>query len=294
MSEMRRCPACDATVSRSVGIKNDRMVNACNGCGTWFADCEQSAPAGHYDDYYSDDANRATPSFVQKRLDEIVSAFAAHRSNNRLLDVGFGSGALLDAAARAGWEVHGVEVSAAAVQHVRGQHPNVREGLLEDVHYPDQWFDVVIASEILEHLSDPTKFLTEIRRILRPGGLLWATTPHGRGISARLLGTEWSVVYPPDHMQLFSVAGMRRLMRRVGFRRMRIATHGADPVEIANAIRKRLRPKPVEVPIHRLNSLQPLNRVFVETRSGRVTKTVINGVLNAARLGDSLKIFAEA
>ena len=294
MTEVRRCPACEAVVARPLGSKNNHVLRACARCGTWYAECDEPAPVDHYDDYYADEANRSLPSFVQSRLDEILAGFAPHRSNNRLLDVGFGSGAILDAAARAGWDVHGVEVSASAVRHVREKHPNVREGRLQDARYPDQWFDVVIASELLEHLSDPTQFLGEIRRILRPGGLLWATTPHARGVSARLLGTRWSVVYPPDHMQLFSVKGIKALLSRVGFQQMRVATHGADPIEIAHSIRKRLRPRTVEVPIHRLNSLQPLNRAFVETRSGRVTKKLINGVLNAVRLGDSLKIFAEA
>ena len=77
-------------------------------------------------------------------------------------------------------------------------------------------FDVVIASEVLEHVLDPHAMLVEILRVLRPGGLLWATTPHGRGISARLLGLEWSNVCPPEHLQLFSVAGICR--RQAGSR----------------------------------------------------------------------------
>lgn len=291
-AQHRHCPACDATAARSIGAKNEHVLNACAHCGTLFAECEASAPADLYDDYYRNEQHVAVSSFMQTRMDEIVASFARYRATNRLLDVGFGGGAILDAAARAGWDVHGIEVSASAVEHARAHHPNVLQGRLEDAGYADAFFDVVIASELLEHLDNPTVFLAEILRILRPGGVLWATTPHGRGVSARLLGTEWSVVHPPDHLQLFSVHGAHALMRRAGFRRTRIRTTGADPLEIARSIRNRIRRTHEEA--HRVNSLQPLNRVMIETRSGRTAKTVVNALLNATRLGDSLKILAEA
>ena len=48
--------------------------------------------------------------------------------------------------------------------------------------------------EVIEHVADVSALLAASRRLLRPGGALYVTTPHGRGISARLLGTSWSVV----------------------------------------------------------------------------------------------------
>lgn len=230
---------------------------------------------------------------MEKRLEQIIGRFDRYRKTNRLLDVGFGGGSMLDAAARAGWAVDGVEISARAVELVRRRHPTVARGAIEEAHYPDGRFDVVIASELIEHLNDPLAFLAHVHRILRPGGLLWATTPHGRGITARVLGSGWSVISPADHLQLFSVSGVRTLLGRAGFRRSRVDTHGADPTEIARAFRQRRRPAMNREPFNRVESLQPLNRVFVETRSGAVAKSVINAILNGTRLGDSLKIFAE-
>jgi SAM-dependent methyltransferase len=170
----------------------------------------------------------------------------------------------------------------------------VKQGFLEEVRYPDAHFDVVLASELLEHLYDPDVFLREILRITRPGGLFWATTPHGRGVSARILGTDWSVIHPPEHLQLFSVRGMRTMLDRVGFHGSRIDTHGTDPLEIVRVLKRRVKRGGEETPVHRVNALQPLNRAFVERRSARAAKSMINAALNAARLGDSLKVFAEA
>jgi 2-polyprenyl-3-methyl-5-hydroxy-6-metoxy-1,4-benzoquinol methylase len=64
----------------------------------------------------------------------------------------------------------------------------VFHGEIEDAGFDDDRFDVVVLSEVVEHLTDPRTLLNEVHRILRPGGLLWATTPNGSGLSWRLLG----------------------------------------------------------------------------------------------------------
>lgn len=287
---MRVCPGCTSERSLTFGTKSGLVVKQCARCATLYSD---SAPAAEdfYDDYY---AHTDVPEFFNLRLDQIVGRFSRYRQSNRLLDVGFGAGSMLDAAARAGWDVHGVEVSGRAVEDVTRRHSNVRKATLAEARYPDAHFDVVLASELLEHLEDPAGFAREVMRILRPKGLLWATTPHARGIAARVLKMEWSVISPADHLQLFSIRGVRMLMARAGFRRTHIDTHGADPTEIARALRQKIQPRKAAEPFNRVESLQPLNRIFIQTRSGSAAKKVINGILNAGRLGDSLKIFAEA
>ena len=75
-------------------------------------------------------------------------------------------------------------------------------GTLKDAGFDDGQFDVITASEILEHLDDPLGELTEIARILRPGGLLWATTPSARSLSFRVMKERWTVISPPEHTQL--------------------------------------------------------------------------------------------
>ena len=287
----RICPACHSDSARPAGLKAGHQMKRCGRCKTLYADCQQAASTALYDDYYADPANLQVPAYMATRLDQIVRAFAPYRKNNRLLDVGFGGGATIAAAQRAGWDVHGVEVSPSAVRHVRSHCANVKQGFLEDASYPDHHFDVVLASELLEHLYDPDLFLREIHRIVRPGGLFWATTPHGRGLSARALGTEWSVVHPPEHLQLFSVAGVRAMLHRTGFAVANIDTHGMDPHEL---LRRLKRPSANQQPVHRVNSLQSLNQAAVESVRGRVAKKIVNTALNITRLGDSLKVFATA
>ncbi len=176
-------------------------------------------------------------------------------------------------------------------------------GELEKASYPDGHFDVVIASEVFEHVRDPKAMVGEIARVLRPGGLLWATTPHGRGISARMLGNKWSIVCPPEHLQLFSVAGIRRLLASAGFRQVKVATHGANPFEILHSFRGRAESTSPDngagagatggEQFNRVESNYQLNEFLTDSPSRKVLKGALNSLLNAGRIGDTLKIRAE-
>lgn len=301
----RDCPACGSRRASARGSKNGFDLLSCDSCATLYTASLPGAGGGEdYDAYYTDE-NLSAPDFIARRLDEIVATFAPYRRSNRLLDVGCGAGSFLEAAARAGWEAHGVEVSRPAVEHVRRLGFEVFAGELERANYPDGHFDVILASEVLEHVPDPRAMLGEVARLLRPGGLLWATTPHGRGVSARALGPRWSVVSPPEHLHLFSVASIRRALGEAGFRRVRIATHGTNPYEIVNGLRRRAEvaaeggaaeggaAATAHAGFDRVATSYRLNEFLSERPSRRAVKRVLNGLLNATRLGDSLKVRAE-
>lgn len=267
---------------------------SCKGCRTLYT---SQLPSGEmaedYDSYYSAE-NLSAPDFINRRLDELIAGFAPYRQNTRLLDVGFGAGTLLEAARRGGWDARGVEVSKSAVEHVRGLGFDVFCGTLQEAQYPDAHFDVVTASEVLEHVPDPQAVLNEISRVIRPGGLLWGTTPHGRGLSAKMLGLKWSVVSPPEHLQLFSRSGMKKMLTEAGFRQARVATEGVNPYELLQALRGR---RPVgatgEQSNARVESAYSLNEALMASPSRRLLKSALNNLLNLGRIGDSLKIWAE-
>jgi SAM-dependent methyltransferase len=279
---VRPCPACGAREPRPFGEKNAHRLVRCGRCATLHT-AEEVQKA--YEDGYAEEPE--VPQFLSARLDDIVARFAPARRSGRLLDVGFGGGELLDAARRAGWSVSGVEVAGPAVAHARRRGIDAFHGRLHEARYDAGSFDVVVVSELVEHILDVRPLLDEVRRVLRPGGLLWGTTPHGRGLSARLLGASWSVVSPPIHVQLFSVAGLRALLRGAGFRDVAIAAEGFNPRELLHRVRGgTMRGR------DRIDAAYKLNAFFEERRGRRALKRAINGALSALRLGDSLKISA--
>jgi len=246
-----------------------------------------------YTGFYLNADELSPPAFVNTRLEEITAEFSPYRENNRLLDVGCGAGNLLQAARKNGWNAQGLDVSAGAVKHVRSLGFEVFEGELQDAGFPSGHFDVVTAAELLEHMFDPRPLLNEVARVLRPGGLFWTTTPHARGLSGRVLGLKWRCVWPPEHLQLFSVRGLTKLLREAGFRRLRIKTTGGNPIEIIHAMGgAKSAPKTVDQHFDRVATSYQLNETMMKSRSRRALKNTVNGLLNLSRLGDSLKVFA--
>lgn len=103
----------------------------------------------------------------------------------RVLDVGCGNGALSFPLAAIGCAVVGVDVDAASIEHCRthGFYPNARfvhtRGRLEEVVGP---FDLIVCSEVLEHLDAPDPLILAMRDKLAPGGRLFVTVPNGYGL----------------------------------------------------------------------------------------------------------------
>jgi len=287
------CVACGSKESQPLGVKNELELLRCRRCSTIYTPYSPWYSSEFFYEVYYPEQSLAPPAFVQTRLEEITAGFSRYREQNRLLDIGCGAGGLLVAARKNGWDAQGLEVAEQAIGYVRNLGFEVFQGELQQAEFPSEHFDVITAAEILEHLSEPRVLVQEVARVLRPGGLFWATTPHARGLSARVLGLKWRCVWPPEHLQLFSLAGMKALLHDAGFKQVRFQTTGANPIEILHAMgAKKDAPKALDQRFDRVLTGYQLNESLMKNRSRRVVKDVINGMLNVSRLGDSLKVFA--
>jgi SAM-dependent methyltransferase len=289
----RVCVACGSSDAQPLGVKNELNIVSCRKCSTVYTPYSPWYSSEYYYVSYYPEPSLSPPAFVQTRLEEITLEFSPYRQTNRLLDIGCGAGNLLQAARKNGWNCQGLDVAPSAVKHVRELGFEVFQGELRDARLPSQQYDVITAAELLEHVPEPRLLLQEVARLLRPGGLFWTTTPHARGLSARVLGLKWRCVWPPEHLQLFSAGGLKTLLRDVGFRDIRVKTTGGNPIEIFHALgKKKDAPKTVDQHFDRVLTGYQLNESLMKSRPRRVLKDVVNGMLNISRLGDSLKIFA--
>lgn len=153
-----------------------------------------------------------TYSNMLRRLSDLVP------SQDGLLDIGCGNGFVLELALDLGWRgVRGVEPSEDAIAHAPARIANrIEHGFLRPGMFSPGSFDAVTLFQVLDHLADPVEVLSEIRRLLRPGGVVLALNHNVDAWSAKVL-RERSPIFDVEHTYLYSPETMRRLFSQVGF-----------------------------------------------------------------------------
>ena len=140
------------------------------------------------------------------------------RSGLELLDVGCGSGTLLGLLKRQGFHVRGVDFSAeASAIAKRDNGVDVAVGSLEEVHFPDQSFDVVTLFHVMEHVTNPRQVLNEVSRILRPQGVVILQVPNIESWQFKMFGAKWYGLDIPRHVIDYSKNSMLKLLNDCRF-----------------------------------------------------------------------------
>ena len=128
---------------------------SCKACITIYTGhIPDESSAHNYDEYYSE-TNLNIPGFINQRIEEIVAGFELYKIRAACSILVLGAGSILKAAQKLGWDVYGQEVSDPVVERFRKLGFNVFHGELSEAGYSEGYFDVVTASEIVEHLAAP-------------------------------------------------------------------------------------------------------------------------------------------
>jgi ubiquinone/menaquinone biosynthesis C-methylase UbiE len=155
------------------------------------------------------------------------------RPGERVLDLGCGAGEFTAIAAEAGGGVVGVDVAQAALTRARQRLPGQDLRLVEigaPLPFADCSFDLVWASEVIEHIADTARWLSEARRVLTPRGRLLITTPsHGR-VRLLLGGIERFSQPTGDHLHLYSRRSLREVLIEFGFGEVSVRAVGGPPL----------------------------------------------------------------
>lgn len=187
-------------------------------------------------EYYEDLWERLPESLEAPLFERRLGWLRAEVSaGDRALDLGCGTGDFTAALADCGARAVGVDVASAAVERARTRHPGLCFALVPfDGPLPFEVgaFDLVWASEVIEHVADTSRWLSEVRRVLAPGGRLLMTTPnHGR-LGVFLHGVERYSQPLGDHLHLYTRRSLTELMHEFGFGEIRVrAAVGLPPLQ---------------------------------------------------------------
>jgi SAM-dependent methyltransferase len=164
---------------------------------------------------------------------------------SRILELGFGRGVMLRRFLDDGHEIHGIEAGMLDVDI----DPLVRErgtlhlGRAEDVDLPRDYFDLVYAVHVIEHLSDPQRVFDKLATALAPGGRFYFVTPNAESMGLEIFRDTWWNLEDPTHLNFFSGRSLTRMLERAGFHDVRVDIPILDSLTIeANSAVKRLFP----------------------------------------------------
>ncbi len=149
---------------------------------------------------------------------EFSVMYLPFRANGSVLEVGCGSGYLLDNLRRMGWaKLKGVDFDSAAVEYARSKGLDVDCGGIEDVDLHNSSVDAVIMSHVIEHLYSPEQILNRAFTLLKPGGTLVLVTPNARAFGRKIFRQNWRGLEPPRHIQVFTPSSLQCLCVKSGF-----------------------------------------------------------------------------
>jgi 2-polyprenyl-3-methyl-5-hydroxy-6-metoxy-1,4-benzoquinol methylase len=133
------------------------------------------------------------------------------------LDIGSGYGFFTAAALRAGFSVTAINPSVwenNIFQQMNGFRPI--EAFFEDVDFTQQ-FDLVILSQVLEHIENPLGMLSRVRSILSPQGIVAIAVPNFDSYWVKIFKRDGGVIWVPEHLNCFSKKSLTMLLSRAGF-----------------------------------------------------------------------------
>lgn len=232
------CPLCGANapgephlVGRDYVWKKEGEfpIVPCGECGLIYQHPRPS-PATmryYYEDCYSGESEAKMRTFqLESPLYRIVSGYRAVtidkvrkiEEGQRVLDIGASYGAFVEwVRVNRNAEVYAIDLDPGSIEKfVNTQDIDVRCGDVLEAGYPDDHFDVVTMFETLEHVYEPVRTLHEVRRILKPGGLVSIEVPNWDGWLRPLFGKSWIPLLLPTHLQHFSKATLERCAEEAG------------------------------------------------------------------------------
>jgi SAM-dependent methyltransferase len=248
------CVACGAEESGKQFEKNGFSYARCYRCGTLYQTPRPSEKI--FETFYRDSessrywAEVFFPSVAEIRREKIFRPRVKklrqwckehHIHIQRLIDVGAGYGILIEEWQRMDPDVIlvAVEPSAHLAAECRSKGIEVVEDVAENVTGLDGWADMVTCFEVLEHVHDPLNFIYVLKKLLRPGGILFMSTLCIDGFDLQVLWDRSIQISPPHHINFPSLKGLETLFNRAEFKNIEISTPGQLDVDIVrNAVKK--------------------------------------------------------
>lgn len=298
MQLIHSCPLCGETDLRELfkardphyGIPGEYRIVRCAACTLHFVNpmpSDEELASLYPSDYY---AYHDPPKASQWKLKakKLLGYWQGtkeltFRTPGRFLDVGCGSGEIVDRMRRSGWDAYGVEINASAAARGRSRGLHISTGTVQRANLAAENFDYVRASHSFEHVTSPHETLDEIHRLLKPDGQLLVAVPNVDSLPARLFKRHWWHLCPPVHPFGYSVKTLKCLLERHGFRVTRVVFN-SDYVGLLGSS---------QIWLNRHNGRKSFDGPVFRNHVLRVLCGWIQKTCDVVKLGDMIEVHAQ-
>lgn len=258
----RGCPLCGEDQSRLLFEKYGFPIHACHICGFVFARpmlslrfASTAAGAAWAQAMSADHLAFITQPFYKacavKRftyeLQQVLRYCA--RPPHRFLEIGASIGIGLEVATAFGLTAVGIEPDAAAYAVAARGVGEVRHEYFQAATLPPASFDIAMSLDVLEHVPDPINFLIDIRKVLRPGGLVAIQVPNAGALMSLVDGADNQIFNGLIHLNYFDPESLDQAAQIAGFELVATTTFLSElgklkalPAARVEAVLRRVRP----------------------------------------------------
>jgi SAM-dependent methyltransferase len=203
------CTACELTVLHPIPRPEDYPD-----AGDWFSPQRKDLSRQYG---FKRWRRRLIDRWLGTKAQRFIKGCVKAQAQGRFLDVGCGTGEMLELASKHYSPCMGIEPSARGAAQARAKGFEVHETTLEEAPLEPASFDLILMDSVIEHVHDPVAVLRICHRALAPGGVVAMLTPRLGGPASRIHGHGWNGFRHGWHTYLFSGATLSQCMAAAGF-----------------------------------------------------------------------------
>ena len=170
-------------------------------------------------------AGKNMPSMEEvKKKGLIGTCYFATKKGEKVLDIGSGVGYSLIRIEALGGEAWGLDPDDNARKIAKKLKLNFHHGFIDNCPFDKKSFDLITASQVLEHIPDPLKFLKITREFLKPGGRILLSFPNTGALYQKIWRKMWLHWHVPYHLNHFNKKSFKTLVNQSGLKIVKIET----------------------------------------------------------------------
>lgn len=200
-----------------VSNKNNISLYRCASCKTNFLGqydlSYDDQLYAYYEKYKGKHKTELFDSVTHKSYLKVLALLQSQTEVNSILDVGCGIGDFVNTAVEEGFNAQGIELAKPAVEIAKQHNLPAEHVDFFSETISESSVDALTMFEVIEHLPDPVSFLKRAANVVKPGGLIYLTTPNFNSLDRRALGKEWKAIHR-EHLCYFTVKTLLDAVRK--------------------------------------------------------------------------------